>query len=238
MKVGIRQPYFFPYIGYFQLIAAVDVFVLYDNVEYTKKGWINRNRMLRDGKDAMFSLPLKKASDFLSISQRELSTEFRRRKLLNQFAEAYKKAPYFANVYPLLEQAVAFEDANLFRYVRHSLIVLCSYLGIDTEIKTASDINIDHKLKSQDKVLAMCGALKAHTYVNAIGGLELYGSEDFQAKNLALKFIRAKLCSYLQLGFPYVPGLSIIDVLMFNSADNVKEMLTDFEWIEGRKSNV
>ena len=238
MKLGIMQPYFCPYIGYFQLIAAVDVFVVYDNVKYTKKGWINRNRILRDGKDSVFSIPLRKDSDFTSISKRQLSGEFRRTKLLNQFTEAYRKAPYFASVYPLLEQIIAFDDANLFGYIRYSLHALCEHLDIHTEIKIASDIDIDHSLKSQDKVLAICEALHAHTYVNAIGGWELYRAEDFRENNLALQFIRPKLCSYPQLGFPHVPELSIIDVLMFNSVDKSKQLLTEFEWVEGGISSV
>ena len=115
MKLGIMQPYFLPYVGYFQLIAAVDKFVIYDNIKYTKKGWINRNRMLQNGADKVFSISLLKASDSLDIKNRELSPEFNRQKLLNQFKGCYAKAPYFQEVWPLLEEIILFQDKNLFR---------------------------------------------------------------------------------------------------------------------------
>ena len=95
MKLAIMQPYFLPYIGYFQLIAAVDQFIVYDNIKYTKKGWINRNRLLQNGTDTVFSIPLSKDSDALDIRERQIAADFRRDKLLKQIAEAYRKAPYF-----------------------------------------------------------------------------------------------------------------------------------------------
>ena len=84
MKLAIMQPYFFPYIGYFQLIKSVDEFVIYDNIQYTKKGWINRNRILVNGTDYLISLPLKKDSDYLNVVDRQLaeSWEKDRTKLL------------------------------------------------------------------------------------------------------------------------------------------------------------
>src|ERR1019366_7530880 len=106
------QPYFFPYIGYFQLIAAVDLFIVYDNIKYTKKGWINRNRMLQNGKDVMFSLPLKNGSDYLDVCERELAADFNRDKLLSQLSGVYRRAPYFAQTYPLIEEIVRYDDTN------------------------------------------------------------------------------------------------------------------------------
>lgn len=231
MKVAIMQPYFFPYIGYFQLIAAVDVFVVYDNIKYTKKGWINRNRMLQNGTDVMFSLPLKKDSDSLDVVERELSADFNRDKLLNQFKGTYRRAPYFDQTFPLIEQLVRYEDANLFRYLHYSIVKLCEHLGITTEIKISSDITIDHALQSQDKVLALCEATGAKTYINAIGGMELYSKEAFQQKGIELKFIKSKPFEYPQLGDAFVPWLSIIDVMMFNSVNIIKNKLPEFELV-------
>ena len=211
------QPYFFPYIGYFQLIAAVDQFIVYDNIKYTKKGWINRNRLLQNGKDEMFSLPLKSASDYLNVCERELVADFNRTKLLNQIKSAYQRAPYFAQTYPLIEQIVKYEDANLFGYLHHSIVKTCAHLGIKTEIKISSSIAIDHSLKNQDKVLALCADVGAHTYVNAIGGMELYAKDTFQQTGIELKFIRSKPFEYTQFDNEFVPWLSIIDVMMFNS---------------------
>src|ERR1035441_8424850 len=154
MKAAIMQPYFFPYVGYFQLIAAVDLFIVYDNIKYTKKGWINRNRMLQNGKDVMFSLPLKSDSDYLDVRERELAADFNRDKLLNQLKEAYRRAPYFAQTLPLVEQIVRCDDVNLFRFLHNSIAKTCEHLGITTEVRNSSGIAIDHDLKNQDKVLA------------------------------------------------------------------------------------
>lgn len=226
------QPYFFPYIGYFQLIAAVDQFIVYDNIKYTKKGWINRNRMLQNGKDVMFSLPLKNDSDSLDVCERELAAEFNRDKLLSQFKGAYGRAPYFAQTFTLLEQVVRYEDANLFRFLHHSIVKTCEHLGITTEIRKSSEIAIDHSLKSQDKVLALCGAVGASTYVNASGGMELYSRETFCGKGIDLKFIKSKPFGYAQFGDEFVPWLSIIDVMMFNPLETIQNCIsTNYELI-------
>lgn len=225
MRAAIMQPYFFPYIGYFQLIAAVDLFIVYDNIKYTKKGWINRNRMLQNGKDVMFSLPLRSDSDYLDVCERELAANFNRDKLLNQINGAYQRAPYFAQTFPLLEQIVQHEESNLFRFLHHSIVKTCEHLGITTVIKISSEVAIDHGLKNQDKVLALCEAVSAKTYVNASGGVDLYSKETFREKSIELKFIQSKRFEYLQFGNAFVPWLSIIDVLMFNSLAEINEKL-------------
>ncbi|MDP2760801.1 MAG: WbqC family protein [Sideroxyarcus sp.] len=231
MRLAIMQPYFLPYIGYFQLIAAVDMFIVYDNIKYTKKGWINRNRMLQNGKDVMFSLPLKSGSDSLDVCERELAADFNRDKLLNQFKGAYRRAPYFEQTFPLVEQIVRHEEANLFRYLSHSLVKTCEHLGIVTEIRTSSEVVIDHDLKNQDKVLALCGAVGATTYVNAIGGMELYSKETFREKGIELKFIRSKPFEYPQFDAAFVPWLSIIDVMMFNPVPVIQGQLSQRDLI-------
>ena len=232
MRLAIMQPYFLPYIGYFQLIAAVDMFIVYDNIKYTKKGWINRNRMLQNGKDVMFSLPLKNDSDYLNVCERELAADFNRDKLLNQIKDAYRRAPYFAQTFPLVEQIVRYEESNLFRFLYHSIIRTCEHLGITTEIRISSDIAINHDLKNQDKVLALCAAVGASTYVNAIGGMELYSKETFRQKDIDLKFIHSKPFEYPQLDNEFVPWLSIIDVMMFNSkAETLAGITGNFELI-------
>lgn len=229
MKLAIMQPYFFPYIGYFQLIAAVDLFVVYDNIKYTKKGWINRNRLLRNGQDATFTLPLKSGSDSLDIRERELADDFNRGKLLNQFRGAYQRAPYFAETFPLVEEIVRHEEKNLFRFLHRALVKTCGHLGLATPFRISSEIPIDHRLQNQDKVLAICEALHADTYVNAIGGLDLYSRDAFRTRGIELKFIRSKPIEYPQFGGPFVPWLSIVDVMMFNSLAAIRE------WIESSR---
>lgn len=225
MKLGIMQPYFLPYIGYYQLIAAVDTFIVYDNIKYTKKGWINRNRMLLNNRDVIFSLPLKKDSDSLDILQRELAPDFDRRNLLNRFKGAYGRAPYFEQTFPLLEEIVHFEENNLFRYILHSISSTVRYLGIKTEILVSSNIDIDHGLKGQDKVLALCGALGATKYINPNGGVNLYCKDEFQKIGIELNFIKTKPFAYEQLDGEFIPWLSIIDVLMFNSSESLKAIV-------------
>jgi hypothetical protein len=231
MRLGIMQPYFLPYIGYFQLIAAVDQFVVYDNIKYTKKGWINRNRFLQNGKDAMFSLSLKKDSDSLDVCERELATDFDRERLLNQLRGAYQRAPHFEQTFPLIEQVVRYPEPNVFLFLHNGIAQVCAHLGITTKIIVSSEVDIDHQLRAQDKVLALCEALDATAYVNAIGGVELYSKKTFQEKGIELQFIRSKPFDYVQFDDVFVPWLSIIDVLMFNPVGVVQSQLTQFDLV-------
>lgn len=228
MKIGIMQPYFLPYIGYFQLMNKVDEFVVYDNIEYTKKGWINRNRILMNGRDAYVSLPLKKASDYSQIRDRVLAESWpsERISLLNKISSAYQKAPHYASVYPVIEEIVKFEDANLFAFIFHSLEQIKAYLAISTPLVVSSTLPIDHKLKAADKVLAICQARGADIYINPIGGTELYDENEFAAQNIDLRFLKTSTIKYKQFDDNFVPLLSILDVMMFNTKDTITEYLT------------
>lgn len=225
MIIGIMQPYFLPYIGYFQLISAVDVFVAYDNIKYTKKGWINRNRILVNGSDAVISLPLKKDSDALNVVQRHLSKDFDKNKLLSQIRGAYSRAPHFKETFQLLEEIVGFESLNLFEYILHSLKIICNHLEIQTKIYASSDVPIDHDLKSQDKVIAICDYMKACEYINPIGGAALYDQNAFNSNGIKLRFIKSKSYEYVQFNDAFVPWLSIVDVLMFNSRSQINNVI-------------
>ena len=132
MKIGVMQPYFLPYIGYWQLIKEVDSFVVYDDIKYTKKGWINRNRFLLNNKAETFSIALKNDSDFLQIKDRFLATSFCRKSLLNKIREPYRKAPYFSETEILLEKIVLNEQSNLFNYILNSIKIICETLDIKT----------------------------------------------------------------------------------------------------------
>ena len=229
MKVAIMQPYFFPYIGYFQLINAVDIFVVYDSIEFSKKGWINRNRILVNGKDYIFTLPLKKDSDFLNVNQRFLSDSWNsdKIKLLNKVKEAYRKAPFYNNVIAIFEDVLNYENKNLFSFIKNALIKVLDYLEIKTKIIQSSEIDFDNTLKSQDKVISICKALKAESYINPIGGLELYDKEVFKSKGIELQFLKANPIIYQQYGDQFIMFLSIIDVMMFNSIEDIKKFITN-----------
>lgn len=231
MKIGIMQPYFLPYIGYFQLLNAVDKYVIYDNIQYSKKGWINRNRILQNGKDLLISIPLEKDSDYLDVKDRCVSKGFDRKKLLNQIRESYRKAPYFEEVMLMMENIINFEGENLFQYIYNSVQRICAYLNINTEIVISSSLSIDHSLKGQDKVLAICKELQATDYINAIGGQELYNKEDFKKENIGLHFLSTNPIEYKQFKNEFVPWLSILDVMMFNSVDEMGEMLVNYKLV-------
>jgi hypothetical protein len=226
MKVAIMQPYFLPYIGYFQLINAADVFVVYDNVEYTKKGWINRNRILVNGKDEFITLPLKKDSDFLHINQRNLAATFEqdKQKILRKIKECYRKAPNFKQTYLLIEEIFSFNNLNLFEFLYNSIIFICNHLEIKTKFVLSSNIDIDHNLKSEEKVLAICEKLKAEIYFNPIGGSQLYRKERFLKDSILLNFIKTDNIEYKQFSNEFISSLSIIDVLMFNEPVKVKQV--------------
>lgn len=225
------QPYFLPYIGYWQLLSAVDRFIVYDNIEYTKKGWINRNRFLRQGADALFTVPLKKGSDFLTIVERSIADDFDPRDLLNALASAYRRAPFFGDAFPLIESIVTAAPRNLFEYLLNSLRATAEWLRIGTPIVISSTVAIDHRLKGESKVLALCRALEATHYVNAAGGRTMYSSESFARSGIDLKFIQTRPLAYAQFDHPFVPNLSIVDVIMFNSKDAVREMLGAYDLV-------
>lgn len=231
MKVGIMQPYFLPYIGYFQLLNAVDKYVIYDNIQYTKKGWINRNRILQNGKDILISIPLEKDSDYLDVRDRFITEGFDRKKLLNQIKESYRKAPYWDAVMPLIDDIINYYDKNLFRFILNSVERICRYLDIDTDIIISSALDIDHSLKGQGKVIAICKKIGATDYYNAIGGQELYNGDDFKKENINLHFLSTNTIEYKQLGNEFVPWLSILDVMMFNSVDKIKDMLNNYKLV-------
>lgn len=232
-KIGIMQPYFFPYIGYFQLINSVDEFVIYDNIKYTKKGWINRNRVLVGDSDQTITLTLKKAPDHLNIVEREISTSWEKdkNKILNVLYFSYHKAPHFEEVNNLVKECLSQENKNLFEFLRAGITQVCKYLEIKTPIITSSSIKCDHSLKSQEKVIAICESMGASVYINSIGGTSLYSSADFIKKGIDLKFIKSDPIEYDQLNKKFVPWLSIIDVMMFNPKEKISAYLKSYKLI-------
>ena len=233
MTLAIMQPYIFPYIGYFQLMNAVDEFVVYDNIEFTKKGWINRNRILANSTDSFITIPLKKDSDYLTVKERYLADTWlvERKKILNKINESYKKAPCFNNVYPIVEQCLLFNDINLFRFILNSIEVIKRYLSISTSLIISSSLNIDHNLKAEKKVVEICKIREADTYINAIGGTALYNKDDFKQQGIKLCFLKTGNINYRQFNNDFIPHLSIIDLMMFNSIDEIKLMLNNYELV-------
>jgi len=233
MKLAIMQPYFMPYIGYFQLINSVDQFIIYNNIQYTKKGWINRNRILVNKKPQLITLPIKKDSDYLDIVERELSESWEKdkNKILNVIKHSYIKSPYFQETFELISKCLNNSEVNLFKFIYDSIVLINNYLEIKTPIIISSTINVNYALKSQDKVLSLCKEQNADVYINSIGGVELYNKEVFKQNNIELNFIKSNPIQYKQFNNEFVSWLSIIDVLMFNSKEQIKEYLNNYTLI-------
>lgn len=234
MRVGIMQPYLFPYIGYFQLIKSVDEFVVCDDVQYIKQGWINRNRILLNGQPKLFVFSLKKGHQSLNINERYFSSKFKeeRDKFLKTIEYVYKKAPYYHKVLPILYDILNCDtDIDISKHIYNSLKIICKLLNINTKFRISSEMTKDNELKCQDKVIDIVKRLNGDVYINSIGGKILYSKEEFKNNNIDLFFIKRKDIVYKQYNNDFVPDLSIIDVMMFNSKEAVEEMLNMYELI-------
>lgn len=230
MKVGIMQPYFFPYIGYWQLINAVDKFVIYDDVNFINRGWINRNKIIINGQARYINLQMYKASQNKLINEIEvLGNKVYNKKLLKNIESSYKKAPYFSKVYPLIENIIKQDENNMSKYLINSIREICKYLEINTQILVSSEIEKNNNLRGQDKIIEICKILNADQYINAIGGIELYSREDFESNGMLLKFLRTKNIRYKQFNDNFLPNLSMIDVIMFNSVQATKRLIEEYE---------
>jgi hypothetical protein len=232
MTIAIMQPYIFPYIGYFQLIRAVDKFVIYDDVNFINKGWINRNRLLVAGQAHLFTIPLKDASQNKLIYEVELSeSEPWRKKLLKTVQQSYQKAPYYSTVFPVIEEIVNFEAKTINEVIYNCLKRICAYLSIETTIVPSSTVFNNSALKAQDRIIDICIQEKADHYINPVGGMELYDKLKFESEGIRLNFIKSTAGSYPQFKNAFVPWLSIIDILMFNDLDAVNTLLNEYELI-------
>ena len=229
MKLAIMQPYFMPYIGYFQTMAAVDTYVVYDDVQFIKGGWVAHNYLLVGGKKHMFTIQLKGASPNKLFNEVEIGDNFR--KLTQLLKLNYCKAPFYHEVMPMLENIFSYEDKNLPRFLMNSYKVLFEYLGIKTNFILSSSISKDNSLKGKDKVISICKILGADTYYNAIGGQALYSVDEFADNGIQLHFVSTNDFEYNQFGDHFEPGLSIIDVLMHNGKEATVKLLSHFELV-------
>lgn len=234
MKLAIMQPYLFPYIGYYQLINAVDKFVIYDDVNFIKQGWINRNNILVNEKPYLFTVPLENQSSFVKINETLINQQFYpiwKKKFLKTIEQNYGKAPFFKEVFPLIQSTFDIKTNNLSDLAANSLKKTSNYIEITTVFEDSSTIYQNQDLSSQNRVLDICKKEKATVYINSIGGYELYSEKDFLNENITLNFIKPKATCYDQYNSKFVPNLSIIDVLMFNDIDTIKGFLTNYELI-------
>lgn len=229
MQIAIMQPYFFPYIGYFQLIKMVDKFIFYDDVNYIKNGWINRNRVLINNQAHYLTVQLKGASPNKLIHQIEFTDN--RPKLLKTLFLAYKKTPMFDMVWPLLEKCLTVETDKVSDLAMYAIKEVCNYLDIKTKFEISSISYPETKgLEKAARLKEICFKNQAKTYINPIGGQELYDKNDFRNVGIELLYLKSKLTEYKQSTSSFIPGLSIIDVMMWNSKEQINNILNNFTY--------
>lgn len=232
MKLGIMQPYLFPYVGYFNLIKAVDLFVLYDDVNFIKQGWINRNNLLANGQPQMFTVPLRNASSFAHIRDVEINDvryPWFKDKINKTLEQHYHKAPFFFTIMPILGKVFEQDYRYISEISYESISEVCKYLGIETKLVESFDRYGNEDLKREKRVIDICEKENADQYINMIGGKELYSKKEFKEKDIELKFLKPRNIQYKQFNSPFVPWLSIIDVLMFNSPEETNRILKEYD---------
>ena len=223
------QPYFFPYIGYFQLIQLVDTYVIADDLNFIKNSYIKKNSILDNGAPALISLQLIGASQNKLINEIEVGNDID--KLLTAIQRRYAKAPYFKDVFSLLETILSSKEKNLARFLGDSLMEISTYLGIQTKFLYSSEIEKNNDLKFDARIMDICKSVGADQYINAIGGKELYEKDKFATEGIELSFIDTQELEYKQFNKAFVPNLSMIDVMMFNSKEETRELLQRYELV-------
>jgi hypothetical protein len=229
MKLAIMQPYFFPYLGYWQLIYAVDKFIIFDDVNYSKGGWINRNRILINGEPKFITVPLDKASRLKKINCTSLITSSSWREgLVKKIYYSYRSSPFYSDIFPTIEELILFEESNLSVYLTYQIKGLSTLLGLTADIFLASEMDSSQQLSGQDRILNICLQEKASSYVNLRGGIGLYDPKIFQLNGINLKFHHMNEIQYLQRSTRFFPSLSIIDVLMQIGLSEARKLLPNF----------
>lgn len=232
MKTGIMQPYVFPYVGYYQLLQATDKFVFLDDVNFINRGWINRNNILVNKAPVLFTLPLKGASQNLKINEIEADLSVWVGKFYKTLEMAYKKAPHYADVLPVIKDVLENSGTGIAEIAKSSVAKVFDYLGIKKEIINSSAEFKNEHLKAQERIIDICCQLNTATYINPIGGTELYQQEEFAKHNMELRFIKANPIVYKQFNHDFVPYLSMLDPLMFNSKEEIKHLLNQYQLVE------
>ena len=220
MRLGLQQPYFFPYLGYYQLLFAVDRFVAYDDVAWIKGGWIHRNRLLAQGRPAWFTIPTRGASSNVSLDSVKAADGPWREKMLQTFAQSYAGAPFRQPVLALVHRVLATPSPLVADIAVASLEAVRDYLGYSTPIHRARNRYGDTAARGQDRVIEICRLEAATEYLNAVGGVTLYDRQAFERAGIALRFLR---------GAPSESALSMLDTLMHNSVEQVRAMVASYE---------
>jgi WbqC-like protein family len=242
MTIAVMQPYIFPYLGYYQLVGAVDTFVFFDDVNFITRGWINRNRILQQNEPYRFTIPLNKASQNRLINEIEIAGfPSWRKDFLKLIEFNYKKAPFYIPVHKWMQEFLYSKDYSLIgELASDSVRNIGALLELPTQFLNSSQLEYkDGEIrKGQDKVIRICDLLGANKYINPQNGVEIYDQDAFDKKEISLNFIRMDEIIYDQMQSGRFEGsLSIIDVLMFNEIERVKELLSRYTLLNKMENN-
>jgi len=238
ISVAIMQPYLFPYLGYFQLMHHVDQFVVFDTAQYIRRGWINRNRILLDQKPHTFTLPVRKAPRDTLIADMLLASDAKAvSKLLHTIYVAYREAPYFESTYAMVESILQSTESSLCIRLVDQLQQILTHLNIDTQITLASQIEVRSVEGAENRILGMCEALGATTYINPWNGQDLYTPTRFHERNMHLGFLEMQVIPYPQKVTEFVSHLSIVDVLMHCSVEEIHRLLSQYRILYAEVDN-
>ncbi len=236
MKIAIMQPYFFPYVGYFSLIKHTEKFILFDTVQFIRHGWIDRNRVLKQNDGWIYvQVPiLNKGRDVKIIDLKIDNNQDWKNKIFSQLKHYKKTAPYYFKVIHLLNEIFLFEYDSIVLLNLQILKSICAYLNIENHIEIFSDMNLKiDEVKSPDEwALNICKSLNTISeYWNPPGGISFFDKLKYNKEGIELKFCSVILKDYNQKRSNFVNGLSIIDVMMFNSPEEINLMLDQYEFI-------
>jgi len=223
MRLGLHQPYFFPYLGYYQLLFGVDRFVAYDDVAWIKGGWIHRNRLRSQAGPAWFTIPTRGASSRAPLDTVKVAEGSWREKMLRTFEQSYARAPFRQPVLTMVRSVVATPSPFVADIAVASLTAVRDYLGFTTPIHRARNRYQPSAARGQDRVISICRAERATEYLNATGGSALYDRQAFERAGIALRFVHT--------GNPSESALSIVDTLMHNSIEQVRAMVAAYELV-------
>lgn len=234
-SIGIMQPYFLPYLGYFALIKHTDSWVVFDTVQYIDKGWMNRNRILSQSKEGIvyITVPVKKKSRDMLIKDTCIDdTQKWRQKIKGQITFYKKKAPYYYKVNNLINEILSFDTNKLSELNVYALEKICNYLDIDFKYTVFSHdtMGIDEVSSPDEWALEITKSMGANTYINPPGGKSFFDNEKYKKEKIDLKFLTLNLKEYNTFSDTFIPGLSIIDVMMFNHPEEITELLNDYTY--------
>lgn len=227
MKIAIMQPYFFPYIGYFNLINACENFIFYDDVNFIKNGWINRNRVLTFGNVKYITVPIENTSSFIKIKDTYIKKDMPwQNKILSCLSQSYKGAAFYAPSMEIIENVLKTSTTNISTLAANSVKICAEYIGIQAKFSFASECFENQHLHGEERIIDICLQENAEEYFNLPGGRNLYDKNNFKNKNITLTFIQPKIWEYNHFTPLFEPALSIIDVMMHNSPEKIRESMT------------